>query len=136
VGLHRSWPLGASEVCGELRILASRQISHFSLQPIPNNPCSLLAVAWPPFWEAIVCDLVALNAKRILNNLGGAVAVVSADCLFEKVGYAWTPRRVKSPGGSHSTFNRCPLRPSASLDVTTSHHAIAEYSETFGRAER
>jgi hypothetical protein len=38
------------------------------------------------FGKAAVGDVVRIDAERVLDDLGGAVAVVAADCLFEKVG--------------------------------------------------
>jgi hypothetical protein len=33
-------------------------------------------------------DVVGLDAERVLNGLGGLVAIVAFDCLFENVGHA------------------------------------------------
>jgi hypothetical protein len=48
-------------------------------QPITDNPRTLLAARWPRFREAIIGNLIALDTKRIQNDLGGASAVVGAD---------------------------------------------------------
>ena len=37
------------------------------------------------FWKAIAGDLVALDAKRVLNDLGSAVAVGGADARSRKL---------------------------------------------------
>src|ERR1700758_1854663 len=63
------------------------QETRFGLQPITDDPRALLAVLGPGPRKAIVGDFVALDTKRVLNDLGGAIAVVGADCTFEKVGH-------------------------------------------------
>jgi hypothetical protein len=57
-------------------------------QPIADDASALLAILRPGVREAIVRHLVALDTKRALDDLGGAVGVVGADCAFEKVGHA------------------------------------------------
>jgi hypothetical protein len=50
---------------------------------ITDDPSALLTILRPTLWEAIVRHFIALDAKRILNNFGGAVAVVGAYCVRE-----------------------------------------------------
>jgi hypothetical protein len=53
---------------------------------------ALLAISWPLLREAVVGHVVALDAERIPDDLGGAVAVIAVDRLPDKVGHARTPR--------------------------------------------
>src|SRR5262249_52313084 len=73
----------------------SRQKSRLGPQPITDDPRPLLPILRPGFGKAIVGDFVALDTKRVLNDLGGATAIVGADFFFKQVGHACTPR--KSP---------------------------------------
>ena len=43
------------------------------------------AIGRPGLREAIVGDVVRFDAERLLNDLGGPVAIVGVDRLFEKV---------------------------------------------------
>jgi hypothetical protein len=42
---------------------------------------------WPRFWEAVVGDVITLYAERVLDDLGGAVAVVAVDHLLQNVSH-------------------------------------------------
>ena len=48
----------------------------FGLQPFADDPGTLLTVARPSLREDVVDHVIALNAERGLNELGGGVAVV------------------------------------------------------------
>jgi len=52
------------------------QISSLSLQPLADDTSALLAVGRPCFRETVVSYVVALDAKRVLDNFRGAVTVV------------------------------------------------------------
>jgi hypothetical protein len=52
-----------------------------SLQPLANDASALLAILRPVFRETIIHYVVALDAKRVLDDPGGAVAVVTLDGL-------------------------------------------------------
>jgi hypothetical protein len=60
------------------------------MQPFTDDISALLAISWPFLREAVAGHVVAFEAKRVPDNLGGAVAVVAVDCLLKKVrhGYA------------------------------------------------
>jgi hypothetical protein len=53
------------------------QSTLFSSQPIANNACSLFVIVWPGFREAVVGNRIALDADRVLHNLGGTITVVA-----------------------------------------------------------
>ena len=48
---------------------------------------ALLTVARPAFREDVVDNVIALNAKRGLNELGGMIAVIRVDSLLKQVGH-------------------------------------------------
>jgi hypothetical protein len=58
-----------------------------SLQPFADDPCTLLTVARPGLREDVVDNVIALNAKRGLNELGGMIAVIRVDSLLKQVGH-------------------------------------------------
>jgi hypothetical protein len=60
------------------------------VHPFTDDVSALLAISWPFLREAVAGHVVAFEAKRVPDNLGGAVAVVAVDCLLKKVrhGYA------------------------------------------------
>jgi hypothetical protein len=35
--------------------------------------------------EAIIGDVIALDAKRVLDDLGGAIAVIAVDCPWRRL---------------------------------------------------
>ena len=47
------------------------------LQPFTDDVSALLAISWPFLREAVASHVVAFDAKRVPDNLGGAVAVVA-----------------------------------------------------------
>src|SRR6185312_11860696 len=49
-----------------------------------------LAIGRPGLWEAVLRHVVGFDAERVLDDLGGAVAVVAADRLFEQIGHGHT----------------------------------------------
>jgi len=59
------------------------------LQPVANDAGALLAISGPLFREAVVSHVVALDAERVPNDLGGEVAVVAVDRLLDKVGHGY-----------------------------------------------
>jgi len=60
------------------------------LQPFTDDVSTLLAISWPFLREAVVGDVVALDAERVPDNLGCAVAVIAVDCLLKKVRLGYT----------------------------------------------
>ena len=54
----------------------------------------------------MVRHLVAPDTKRALDDLGGAVGIVGADCAFEKIGLACTPRTKFSDAIPFRNVNR------------------------------
>ena len=69
----------------------SGQIPRFRLQPFTNDAGALLAIGRPALRQAIVRDVIALDAERLLDDLGGAIAVIAFDGLFEQIGHGGTP---------------------------------------------
>jgi hypothetical protein len=61
------------------------------VQPFADDLGALLTAVRPRLREDVVDNVIALNAERVLDDLGGSAAVIGVDCLFEKVGYACTP---------------------------------------------
>jgi len=61
------------------------------LEPITDDASAHLAIFWPLFREAVVGNVVALDAERVPNDLGGEVAVVAVDRLLDEVSHARTP---------------------------------------------
>jgi hypothetical protein len=53
---------------------------------------ALLVISGPLLREAVVGNVVAIDAECVSDNLGGEVAVVAVDRLLDKVGHACTPR--------------------------------------------
>jgi hypothetical protein len=51
------------------------RITRLGLQPLADDGRALLAVAGPSLWKAVVDHVVALDAERVLDDLGGAVAI-------------------------------------------------------------
>ena len=47
------------------------------MQPFTDDVSALLAISWPFLREAVASHVVAFDAKRVPDNLGGAVAVVA-----------------------------------------------------------
>jgi hypothetical protein len=90
--LARAWyrdhrPITAAENGGRSR----GQVAGFGLQPLADVPGAPLTIGRPFLREAIVDDIVPLDTERVLDDLGGAVAVVSVDRLCEKIGHGGTP---------------------------------------------
>jgi hypothetical protein len=52
------------------------------LQPFADNASALLAIIRPGLREAIIGDVIALDAERILDDLSGLIAIVAVDRLF------------------------------------------------------
>jgi hypothetical protein len=55
----------------------------FGLQPLANDASAPLAIIWPILRETVPSDIVGFDAEGLLYDLGGAIAVVGADGLFE-----------------------------------------------------
>jgi hypothetical protein len=51
-------------------------------------PGAALTVGRPFLREAVVHDIVALDAEHVLDELGDVVGVVAVDRLLEKIGHA------------------------------------------------
>ena len=64
---------------------ASGQVARLGLQPLADDASALLAIIWPAWREPIVDNIVAIDAERVLNDLGGQIAVVAADGSFQQV---------------------------------------------------
>ena len=58
---------------GNWRPALSSQIPRFSLQPFADYAGAMLAIGRPRSWEAVVRHVVALDAERALDDLGGFV---------------------------------------------------------------
>jgi hypothetical protein len=56
-------------------------IPRLGLQPLADVPGALLTIGWPFLRKAVVNHVIALDAERVLNDPGGAVAVVAVDRL-------------------------------------------------------
>jgi hypothetical protein len=54
---------------------------------LADDPSALLTVARPAFRKDVVDNVIALNAKRGLNELGGMIAVIRVDSLLKQVGH-------------------------------------------------
>ena len=61
----------------------SRQKAYLGLQPPPNDAGALLAISRPVLREAIPSDIVGFDTEGLLYDLGGTIAIVGADGLFE-----------------------------------------------------
>jgi len=57
------------------------------LQPFADDPSTHLEISRPRLREAVVGHVIALDAERVLDHLGGAVAVIAIDGFFEKIGH-------------------------------------------------
>jgi hypothetical protein len=53
------------------------QITRLGRQPFANDASAELAIVRPSLREAIVDDVVALDAERVLDDPGGAISVVA-----------------------------------------------------------
>jgi hypothetical protein len=56
------------------------------LEPVADDASESLAFRWPVL-EAVFCQVVVFDAKRVCDDLGGAVAVVTVDRLHQKISY-------------------------------------------------
>jgi hypothetical protein len=65
-----------------------RTLTRLGRQPFANDASAALAIVRPTLREAIVDDVVALDAERVVDDPGGAVAIVAVDRLLENVGHA------------------------------------------------
>jgi hypothetical protein len=52
-------------------------------------------VSGPLFREAVVGNVVAIDAECVSDNLGGKVAVVAVDRLLKKIGRLWAAAALK-----------------------------------------
>jgi hypothetical protein len=84
--------------CGCPSLVPLGQITRLSLQPLANDARALLAILRPVFRETIIHYVVALDAKRVLDDLGGAVAVVTLDGLVMGTAHKVFCRQVIASG--------------------------------------
>jgi hypothetical protein len=61
----------------------SGQKACLGLQPLTDDAGASLAISRPVLREAVPSDIVGFDAEGLLYDLGGAIAVVGADGLFE-----------------------------------------------------
>ena len=66
---------------------ASGQETRLGLQPLADNASALLTIDRPCFGKDVVGNVVRLDAKRVLNDLCGPIAVVTVDGSFQQVTY-------------------------------------------------
>jgi hypothetical protein len=59
----------------------SRQMTRLGLQPVANNAGVLFSILWPSLGEGVIHHIIALDAERLLDDLGRAVAIVTVDAL-------------------------------------------------------
>ena len=55
------------------------------LQPFADYASALLAIGRPSLGKDVIGDLVAFDAERVLDDLGGMIAVTAVDGLLEQV---------------------------------------------------
>jgi hypothetical protein len=65
------------------------QVARFRLKPFADDGSAPFAIRWPFLGEAVVRHVVGFDAERVLDDLGCKLAVVTADCLFEKIGHVY-----------------------------------------------
>jgi hypothetical protein len=58
-------------------VLSRREIAGLDSQPLADDARTPLAISRPSRREAIVDDVVALDAERVLDDPGGAISVVA-----------------------------------------------------------
>jgi hypothetical protein len=58
-----------------------------SLQPLTDDTGALFAIGRPALREGVVHHVIALDAERVLDDLGGLVAVVAGDGLLEQISH-------------------------------------------------
>src|ERR1700722_16060321 len=63
----------------------SSQEARLGLQPFADYASALLAIGRPSLGKDVIGDLVAFDAERILDDLGGMIAVTAVDGLLEQV---------------------------------------------------
>ena len=61
----------------------TRPVARFGFEPLTDDAGALLAFSRQILREAIPSDIVGFGAEGLLYDLGGAIAVVGADGLFE-----------------------------------------------------
>jgi hypothetical protein len=62
------------------------QARYLASVPVANDAGAHLAILRPGLWEAVVDDVVGFDAKRVLDDLGGAIGVVAGDGWRRKIG--------------------------------------------------
>jgi hypothetical protein len=98
-----------------IELRSSGQKARLGLQPLADDGGARFAISGPDLWEGVVHDLIALDAERVLDDLGGAVTVVAADGLIEQLVMGGGNRR------SLCFFGSLTVRNSSSVD-----HAFVE----------
>jgi hypothetical protein len=63
----------------------SSQEARLGLQPFADYASALLAIGRPSLGKDVIGDLVAFDAERVLDDLGGMIAVTAVDGLLEQV---------------------------------------------------
>jgi hypothetical protein len=66
--------------------VTSGQEPRLGLQPFVDDTGAQLAIGGPFLREAVIDEVVALNPVCVLDDRGGAVAVVAANGLLKQVG--------------------------------------------------
>ena len=64
---------------------ASAQEARLGLQPLADDASAPLAIGRPSLGKDVGGDVVRLDAERVLNDLGGPIAVVAVDGSFQQV---------------------------------------------------
>jgi hypothetical protein len=73
------------------------QETGFSPQPLADNAGALLAIGWPRFWKDVVRNIFGLDAERVLDGLGGVIAVVGVDRLSSRLAMVRLTELFESP---------------------------------------
>ena len=64
-------------------IVALGELARLGLQPVADDAGALFAIGRPGFREAMVGVVVGFDTEGVLDDLGGELAVVGADCPLE-----------------------------------------------------
>jgi hypothetical protein len=64
-------------------IRTSSEEMRFLLQPRTNDPSALLAIGRPRLWKDVIHNVITLDAERVLDNLGGSIAIVPTNGLLK-----------------------------------------------------
>ena len=69
----------AKRQLGKRRASSRAEIADLCREPFVNVTGAALTVGWPLYREAVVDNIVALDAVGVANDLGGLVRVVAVD---------------------------------------------------------